>query len=51
MTLLKSTCLGKKYIDMNIHYLELLEFLELIADKPRLSLNAGLQVFKTEKRL
>ena len=51
MALLKSTSLGKKYLDMNIHYLELLQFLERISDMPRLALDPSSQVFQSEERL
>ena len=51
MTLLKSTELQKTYLDMNSHYLELLNHLQLISQHPRLSLDPNQKVFHSELRL
>ena len=51
MMLVKSKDLNKTTFEMNIHLSELLHFLELIKDKPRLLLDSELQVFKSECRL
>ena len=39
MCLLKSRKLNKKYLDMNLHFLELLEYLQHLTTHPRLSLD------------
>ena len=49
MCLLKSTKLSKK--DMNPHFLELLEHLQLCAKNPRFWLDPQIRVFKSEPRL
>ncbi len=51
MCLLKSNKLGKSLLDMNQHYLELLQFLETIAEKPRLLLDTEFNPFTTEPLL
>lgn len=50
MMLLKSNKLNNSVLDMNIYYLELRKYLELLCEKPRLILDSDYQVF-SEKRL
>ena len=51
MMLLKSNKLGKKLLDMNKHYLELLHYLEEISKHPRLILDPSHHVFPSEPKL
>ena len=51
MILMKSNKLSKKYLDMNIHYLELVRHLELLGTRPRLLLDPSIQVFQSEPQL
>ena len=51
MILMKSKKLGKMYLDMNIHYLELSKHLELLGNSPRLLLDPSIQVFPSEPQL
>ncbi len=51
MVLMKSNQLSKKYLDMNPHYLELSQHLELLVNSPRLSLDPSIKVLKSELRL
>lgn len=51
MTLLKSSFLGTKYLDMNIHYKELLEYLTILSHTPRLCFDPSRKVFASEDRL
>ena len=51
MILMKSTKLGKMYLDMNVHYLELSRHLELLGNSPRLLLDPSIKVFPSEPRL
>ena len=51
MMLLKSNELSKKLLDMNQHYLELVKYLEEIAQHPELILDPAHQVFLLEPRL
>ena len=51
MTLLKSNKLEKKYLDINVHLKELLDYLNTLSSHPRLCLDADLKVFRSELRL
>ena len=51
MMLMKSTDLGKKYLDLNPHMKELLDFLTELSHYPRLCLDPQHNVFRTEPRL
>ena len=51
MCLLKSRKLNKKYLDMNLHFLELLEYLQHLTTHPRLSLDPDQKVFTSKPRL
>jgi len=51
MMLMKSNDLGKKYLDMNPHMKELLDFLTELSHHPRLCLDPDYKVFGTESRL
>ena len=51
MMLLKSTYLNKSFLCMNIHYLELLNYLKLLSEKPRLILDPDMKVFHSEARI
>lgn len=50
-TLVKSTELKKAVYDMNMHYLELLNFLQEVASHPERLLEKQPSVFPSEKRL
>ena len=51
MMLVKSKVLNKSALDMNVHYKELLDFLQRLIDKPSLILNREQIVFPSEFRL
>jgi len=51
MMLVKSKELNKLALDMNVHYKELLDFLQRLIDKPLLILNREQIVFPSEPRL
>ena len=51
MMLMKSTDLGKKYLDLNPHMKELLDFLTELSHHPRLCLDPQDNIFRTEPRL
>ena len=51
MVLLKSKTLEKSFMCMNVHYLELLNYLQLLSKKPRLILDPNMQVFLSESRI
>jgi len=51
MMLVKSKELNKSALDMNVHYKELLDFLQRLIDKPLLSLNREQIVFPSEPTL
>ena len=51
MVLLKSKSLKKSFMCMNAHYLELLNYLKLLSEKPRLILDPDMQVFSSEPRI
>ena len=51
ITLVKSTDLNKSALDMNAHYLELLEFFQLLITKPFTLLDLETVVFKSEPLL
>ena len=51
MVLLKSKKLGKKYLDMNIHLKELLDYLTALSHHPRLCLDPDHQVFTSEAQI
>ena len=51
MILMKSKKLGKKLLDVNPHYHELLQYLELISERPRLILDPDHKVFVSEPKI
>jgi hypothetical protein len=51
MTLLKSNTMSKSLLDMNQHYLELKQFLELLKEDPAILLDIDTIVFPSEKNL
>ena len=51
MMLVKSILLNKSAIDMNVHYEELLDFLELLTVEPKVLLDFEATVFKSELQL
>ena len=51
MCLLKSKKLEKKFLDMNPHYLELMEYLELLSHYPEHILDPARHVFASDPRL
>jgi len=48
MVLMKSNKLSKMYLNMNLHYLEPVQHLELLETSPRLLLEQSIQAFKSE---
>ena len=51
VTLAKSCELKKFALDMNIHYVELKEFLSILETQPETIMDQNYKVFKSEKRL
>ena len=51
MMLVKSTDLRKSALDMNVHYVEVLEFLQNLTTKPSILLDPEILVFKSELRI
>ena len=51
MILMQLTKPSKMYLDMNVHYLELIQHLELLGTSPRLLPDPSIQVFQSEPRL
>ena len=51
MMLVKSTDLCKSALDMNVHYFELLEFLQNLTVKPSILLDPEIWVFKSEPQI
>ena len=49
--LVKSADLCKSALDMNVHYFELLEFLQSLSTNPSILLDAEILVFKSEPRI
>lgn len=48
---LKSKFLGKSYLSLNTHYLELLEYLKLLVENPKLIIDPNYRVFTSEPKL
>ena len=51
MMLSKSNALAKSVMDMNVHYRELQQFLQKVAENPKIIMNINLQVFPSEQSL